>query len=266
MWTGQSAMLGYDVVSHHALMSAVYSAQGGPDLISCRGTELRVLVVEDDPSIAQFLRQGLHEAGFGVDVAVDGEEGEEHTLAIEYDAIILDILLPKRDGLSLLRRIRERGIKTPIVLLTARDTVEDRVRGLNSGADDYLVKPFAFLELLARLRALLRRPPITADTLMRVGELEMDLLKREVRRSGRLVDLTPKEFALLEYLMRHPSQVLTRSQIADRVWGRDFYSESNVVDVYVGYLRRKITGGDGHPLIQTVRGVGYRMSEQDADG
>jgi heavy metal response regulator len=226
---------------------------------------MRILVVEDEPGIARFIRQGLSEAGYAVDVASDGEEGLDYALAAPYDLIILDILLPKMDGLRLLRELRERGVRTPVLLLTALDTVEDRVKGLDSGADDYLVKPFAFPELLARVRALLRRPPLQSNPVLRVGDLELDTVRREVRRAGRRIDLSPREFSLLEYLMRHPNQVLTRTQIAEHIWNFDFYAESNVVDVYIGYLRRKIDRGFDRPLIHTVRGVGYRLSAEEKD-
>ncbi len=226
---------------------------------------MRILVVEDEAGIARFIRQGLSEAGYAVDVASDGEEGLDYALVAPYDLIILDILLPKMDGLRLLRELRDRGVRTPVLLLTALDAVDDRVRGLDSGADDYLVKPFAFPELLARVRALLRRPPLQSNTVLRVGDLEMDLVRREVRRAGRRIDLSPREFSLLEYLMRHPNQVLTRTQIAEHIWNFDFYAESNVVDVYIGYLRRKIDRGFDRPLIHTVRGVGYRLSAEEED-
>ena len=222
---------------------------------------MRVLVVEDEPGIAQFIRQGLSEAGYAVDIARDGQEGLDYAFVAAYDVLVLDILLPKLDGLDVLRALRARGVKTPVLLLTAKDTVEDRVRGLDVGADDYLVKPFAFPELVARLRALLRRPPLQMDPVLRFGDLEMDTARREVRRSGRLIELSPREFTLLEYLMRHPRHVLTRTQIAEHVWNFDFFSDSNVVDVYIGYLRRKIDRGFDRPLLQTVRGVGYRLSD-----
>lgn len=221
---------------------------------------MRVLVVEDEPGIANFVRQGLTEAGHAVDVAWDGEEGLDYALAADYDVLILDIMLPEMDGLELLRELRHRGYKTPTLMLTARDNVDDRVKGLDAGADDYLVKPFAFPELLARVRALLRRPPLQMGTVLSVGDLEMDTATRQVRLGKRLIDLSPREYALLEYLMRHPNQVLTRTQIGEHVWNFDFYHESNVVDVYIGYLRRKIDKSSDCPLIQTVRGVGYCLS------
>ena len=222
---------------------------------------MRVLVVEDEPGIAQFIRQGLSEAGYAVDVAHDGQEGLDYACVAEYDVLVLDILLPKLDGLHVLRVLRDRSIKTPVLLLTAKDTVEDRVRGLDVGADDYLVKPFAFPELVARLRALLRRPPLQMDPVLHLGDLAMDTARREVRRGGRLIELSPREFTLLEYLLRHPRHVLTRTQITEHVWNFDFFSDSNVVDVYIVYLRRKIDRGFDRPLLQTVRGVGYRLSD-----
>ena len=222
---------------------------------------MRVLVVEDELGIAQFICQGLREAGYAVDVAHDGQEGLDYVYVAEYDVLVLDILLPKLDGLHVLRALRDRGVKTPVLLLTAKDTVEDRVRDLDVGADDYLVKPFAFPELLARLRALLRRPPLQMDPVLHLGDLAMDTARREVRRGGRLIELSPREFTLLEYLMRHPRHVLTRTQLAEHVWNFDFFNDSNVVDVYIGYRRRKIDRGFDRPLLQTVRGVGYRLSD-----
>lgn len=220
---------------------------------------MRILVVEDEPGIANFVRQGLTEAGYAVDLAWDGREGLDYALAADYDVLVLDIMLPKMNGLALLQELRREGDRTPALMLTARDTVNDRVAGLDAGADDYLVKPFAFPELLARVRALLRRPPLQMGTTLQVGDLFMDTAKREVSRAGQAIDLTPREYAVLEYLMRHPNQVLTRDQIAEHVWNFDFYNESNVVDVYIGYIRRKIDQGHDTPLIQTVRGVGYRI-------
>jgi len=226
---------------------------------------MRILIVEDEAGVAGFVEQGLIEAGYVVDVARDGADGLEYALAFEYDAVVLDIMLPKMNGLDVLHEMRNRRVKTPVLLLTARDGVDDRVQGLDVGADDYLVKPFAFPELLARIRALLRRPPLQSGNLLSMNDLEMDIVRREVRRAGKSIDLSPREFSLLELFLRHPNQVLTRTQIVEHVWDFDFYSETNVVDVYIGYLRRKIDRGSASPLIQTVRGVGYRLSEMQDD-
>ncbi|MES2069306.1 MAG: response regulator transcription factor [Pseudomonadota bacterium] len=222
---------------------------------------MRILVVEDEPGIAGFMREGLTEAGYAVDLAIDGEAGLSYATNGPYDMIVLDILLPKRNGLSVLARLRAEGNRVPILLLTAKDTVDDRIAGLDAGADDYLVKPFAFSELLARIRALLRRPPLQTGTELKTANLTMDLSKREVRRADKIIALSPREFSLLEYLMRHPSQVLTRTQIAERVWNYDFYGDLNVIDVYIGYLRRKLNQIGQAPIIHTVRGVGYRLIE-----
>lgn len=174
-------------------------------------------------------------------------------------------MLPGMDGLEVLREMRNRRVKSPVLLLTARDGINDRVRGLDLGADDYLVKPFAFPELLARIRALLRRPPLQAGNVLSLGDLEMNISTREVRRAGDRIELSPREFALLELLLRHPKQALTRTQILEHVWNFDYYSDTNVVDVYIGYLRRKIDHAYSSPLIKTVRGVGYRISEEAED-
>jgi len=226
---------------------------------------MRVLIVEDEPGVLQFLRQGLTEAGYAVDLARDGLEGLGYAQSMDYDVIVLDIMLPKMNGLEMLHELRDQGIKTPVLLLTARDTVDDRVQGLDYGADDYLVKPFAFPELLARLRTLLRRPPLQINTLMKVGDLEMDISCHEVSRAGQIIQLSQREFSLLELLLRHPNQVLTRTQIIEHVWNFNFYSETKVVDVYIGYLRRKIDQGFEYPLIHTIRGVGYRLSAAGQD-
>ncbi|MCC0178829.1 response regulator transcription factor [Waterburya agarophytonicola K14] len=223
---------------------------------------MRVLLVEDELGIAQFIVQGLKEAGYVIDHGVDGQAGQDLADAYEYDMIILDIMLPKISGLELLEKIRSAKILTPVLLLTARDTVEDRVTGLDLGADDYLVKPFAFSELLARLRALQRRPPLQFDTVLRAGDLIVDLVKREVRRADKLIVLSPLEYNLLEYLMRNCDRVLTRTQIGERVWNLDFCSNSNTVDVYIGYLRRKIDKGYPQALIHTIRGVGYCLKTE----
>lgn len=220
---------------------------------------MRVLVVEDDAGISQFLSQGLTEAGYAVEVAADGQEGLDFATMADYDAIVLDVLLPTIDGLNLLRQLRASGCQTPVLLLTARDSVQDRVLGLDAGADDYLVKPFDFTELLARLRALLRRPPLQVEPVLRVDDLEMNTAERSVKRGDRSIELSPREFSLLEYLMRHPDRVLSRTQIAQHVWSFDFYGDFKVIDVYIGYLRRKLDRDAPHSLIQTIRGVGYRM-------
>jgi DNA-binding response OmpR family regulator len=224
---------------------------------------MRVLLIEDEEGIGKFISQGLREANHHVDWVKDGEQGLTHGLEAEYDIIVLDLMLPKMDGLDLLSQLRQQGVKTPLLCLTARDTVEDRVRGLNAGADDYLAKPFDFSELLARINALLRRPPLQTDACLRVADLELDTVRRIVRRSDKLIDLSPREFMLLEYLMRHAGHVLTRTQIGERVWGFDFYNESNVVDVYIGYLRRKIDKGTAQSLIKTVRGVGFWLNDEE---
>jgi len=227
---------------------------------------MRILVVEDESAIAQFISQGLREADYVVDVARTGLEGLDYARSAEYDLLILDVMLPGVDGLTLLKELRRKGFTTPTLLLTARDAIDDRVAGLDSGADDYLTKPFAFPELLARARALLRRPPLQTGNILGIADLEMDTVKREVRRSGQLIDLSQREYTLLHYMLRHPGQVLTRTQIAEHIWNFDFVSDSNVVDVYIGYLRRKVDRGHAISLIHTVRGVGYRLSaESDND-
>jgi DNA-binding response OmpR family regulator len=222
---------------------------------------MRLLLVEDDAGIGRFVRQGLAEAGYEIDWEPDGTRGLARALSGNHDLLILDVLLPGINGLELLAKARTAGVTCPVLLLTALDAVEDRVRGLDSGADDYLVKPFAFPELLARVRALLRRPQPEIQSMLRVGSIEMDVLRREVRVGERLIPLSRREFALLEYMMRHPGEVLTRTQIAERVWGFDFYNESNVVDVYVGYLRRKLGHGPGSSVIRTLRGTGFVLEE-----
>jgi heavy metal response regulator len=223
---------------------------------------MRVLVVEDEAAVAKFIEQGLTEAGYSVDVASDGQEALDYASAAQYDVIVLDIMLPQIDGLSVLRKLRDTGVNTSVLLLTARDAVEDRVQGLDTGADDYLVKPFSFPELLARIRALLRRPALQTGTILSAGNLQMDLARREVHRAGCRIELSQREFALLEFLMRHPNQVLSRTQLMQHVWNFDFYGDTNIVDVYIGYLRRKIDRKSAYPLIQTVRGVGYRLGTE----
>jgi heavy metal response regulator len=221
---------------------------------------VRVLVVEDEERIAGFIRKGLGEHGYAVDIARDGEQAMRYAGAVEYDHIVLDVMLPGHDGIEVCRALRKNGLNTPILMLTARDAVEDRVRGLDSGADDYLVKPFAFAELLARLRALSRRPANVGNSVLEVGDLRLDPATRVAVRGTVAIELTTREYALLEYLMRHPNQVLTRTMIAENVWDYNFDSATNVIDVYIRYLRRKIDDPFEEKLIQTVRGAGYRIS------
>ena len=222
---------------------------------------MRVLVVEDDQRLAAVLRQGLKEQGYAVDLAADATQGFEMAMAYEYDAMLLDVMLPGRSGLDVLRDLRARGSRSPILVLSARSAVRDRVRGLDLGADDYLSKPFEFQELLARLRAITRRPAVEPRTTLKLGDLEMDLARREVLRGGRALDLTTKEFALLEYFLRKKGLLLTRSMILDHVWDSDYDGGSNLVEVYVNYLRRKTEQNDAPRLIQTVRGAGYVLKE-----
>ena len=220
---------------------------------------MRVLVVEDERKVASFIRQGLEEEGHTVQVVGDGEAALDHLLAEPpYDLAVLDLMLPKRDGLSVLKTLRDRRVTTPVLILTARDQVSDKVTGLDLGADDYLTKPFAFDEFLARVRALLRRGG-GAPARLTVADVTLDPATREVRRGARRIDLTTREYALLEYFMRNAGRVLTRPMIAEHVWGIGFDSESNIIDVYVGYVRRKVDGPGERRLLHTVRGAGYVM-------
>jgi DNA-binding response OmpR family regulator len=222
---------------------------------------MHILVVEDERRLAYLLRRVLLEERHTVDLAHDGNTGLDLALSDTYDVVILDIMLPGMDGVEVCRQMRAERIMSPVLMLTARGSVEDRVTGLNVGADDYLTKPFAMEELLARINALLRRRDQRFDENPRlsVGDLSLDLVGHEARRDGRVIELTAKEFALLEYLMRHPGRVLTRTQIVDAVWRYDMEALSNVVDIYIHYLRDKVDLGYSHPLIKTVRGVGYKI-------
>jgi two-component system, OmpR family, response regulator len=224
---------------------------------------MRVLIVEDDATIADFLAKGLTEAGYAVDVAADGDRGGELATTTAYDAAIVDLMLPKVDGLAVIDRMRARGVRTPVLILSARRTVDDRVKGLQAGGDDYLTKPFAFAELLARVQALIRRSTgATEPTRLSVGDLTMDLLSRRTERAGRVLDLRPREFALLEYLMRNPGRVLTKTMILSHVWGYNFDPGTNVVDVLVSRLRDKLDRDFEPKLLQTVRGVGYVLESK----
>ena len=226
---------------------------------------MRVLLVEDETRIADFVSRGLSEQGYAVDVASDGDEALQWTDVADFDLIVLDVMLPGRDGIEVCRTLRARGVRTPTLMLTARDAVEDRVRGLDSGADDYLIKPFAFAELLARLRALMRREPATVGSVLRVGDLEFDTAALEASRGGMRPQLTAKESRLLEYLMRHPKQVLTRTMIAAHVWNYEFDNATNVIDVHIRNLRRKIDDPFPVKLIETIRGSGYRIASRPQD-
>ena len=224
---------------------------------------MRILVVEDERKVASFLRQGLQEEGHAVEVAADGAAALDLLLGEPgYDLAILDVMLPKRDGFDVLRTLRQRRVDTPVLVLTARDAVQDKVTGLDLGADDYLTKPFAFDELLARVRALLRRREGQRAPVLALADLTLDPATRTVSRGGRRITLTAREHALLEYLLRNVGRVLTRPMIAQHVWGLDFDPESNIVDVYVGYVRRKIDGDGERRLLHTVRGAGYMLSAE----
>ncbi len=221
-----------------------------------------VLIVEDERRLAQLVRRVLEEEGHTVDTAYDGEEGLAMAMEGSHDVVILDVLLPEIDGIEVCQSLRRNKVDTPVLLLTALDSVEDRVRGLDAGADDYLPKPFAFQELLARVRALGRRKVQARDpSELRVDDLALDLRRRRAERGGRIIELSPKEFSLLEFLMRNQGRVVTRTQILDHLWGYDYATDSNLVDVYVAYLRRKVDRGNGRKLIRTVRGIGYALGD-----
>lgn len=227
--------------------------------------KMKVLLAEDERKIASFIRKGLEAEGFAVDVAENGSEAYELATGRPYDAILLDIMLPGRDGLSILRQLRSRGMSVPVILVTARGELNERLEGLNLGADDYLVKPFFIEELVARLHAVIRRSEGRPTSVLGVADLSIDLVTREVTRGGERIELTRREFALLEYLARSPGRVLTRIQICEQVWEYDFDPGTNLVDVYIQRLRRKIDDGHEPKLIETVRGVGYRLRADSRD-
>jgi heavy metal response regulator len=219
---------------------------------------MRILVIEDEQKIANFIKRGLKEEGYAVDIASDGEQGHFHATTNEYDLIVLDVMIPKIDGLTLCRKLREAKLTIPIMMLTAKDEVKSKVAGLDSGADDYITKPFAFEELLARIRVLLRRQKEgQVTTKLQVDDLVLDLLNHKVTRGTKEISLTAKEYALLEYLMRNAGTIVTRTMISEHVWDIHFDVSTNVIDVYINYLRTKIDGGQKKKLIQTVRGRGY---------
>jgi len=223
---------------------------------------MRILIVEDDYKIANAIKKGLSQESYAVDVSLDGKDGLGQALTIEYDLIILDRMLPEIDGIAICRALREKKYKTPILILTAKDKIKDRVEGLNAGADDYLVKPFAFEELLARVRALLRRPQNVADNIIKVKDLELNTVSFEVARAGKKIKLSATEFALLEYLMRNPGRILTKDMIISHVWDYDADILPNTVEVYIGYLRNKIDKPfkSKPQIIETVRGFGYKIN------
>ncbi|MBF0121316.1 MAG: response regulator transcription factor [Desulfobacterales bacterium] len=220
---------------------------------------MRVLLVDDDKKFCEVLKRGLEENSYAVDCVYNGEDGENFAESVEYDLVILDIMMPKKDGLEVCRYLRTKYINTPILMLTGKDTVDDRVKGLDAGADDYIVKPFAFNELLARVRALLRREGMSKTSTLKVGNLVLNTITREVFWKEKLIDLTTKEYIILEYLMRHPNAIVTRAMIENHSWDFEFDSMSNLVDVYIRRIRQKIDPEEGKVLIQTIRGTGYRI-------
>ncbi len=221
---------------------------------------MRLLLVEDDRNLRSFLRKAFREEGYAVDTAESGDRGLERALAGEYHCVVLDLMLPGRDGFAVVAELRGRNVTTPILLLTARDELASRVRGLEGGADDYLTKPFDLPELLARVLALIRRSHLRhQETVLSVGDVSVDALKRRVTKDGKVIDLSPREFALLEFLSRNAGRTVSRARIAEAVWNYQFDTETNVVDVYINYLRRKVAPGPAGAVIHTVRGVGYRL-------
>jgi len=227
---------------------------------------MRLLIVEDDPKVAAALKKGLKEEGYAIDVCSDGEEAMAAARVSEYDLILLDLRLPGKDGWTVCRELRTNNVLTPVLMLTAFDSVEDKVKGLRAGADDYLTKPFSFEELLARVQALLRRAQDYRSPLLRIADLVLDPVKKKVTRSGRAITLTAKEYALLEYLMRNAGRIVTPTMIIEHVWDANFETSSNVVNVYINHLRAKIESDPGLRLIRTVRGMGFQLGTEDDVG
>ena len=223
---------------------------------------MRLLVIEDETSLLKIIAKRLKEEGYSVDAVTNGRDGENYIYSTDYDCIILDIMIPIVDGLTLLRRIRAKKISTPVLLLTAKDSIEDRVVGLDTGADDYLIKPFSFDELLARVRAMLRRRKEKRDIVLSIDDLKLDTVTREVKRGDKSIELTSKEYSILEYFLKNKNRVLTKSQIAEHVWNYDFEYNSNIVEVYIRYLRRKIDEDFKNKLIHTIRGGGYVLKDE----
>lgn len=248
----------------HALVQVAYNCHWseGTQLKRWEGS-VRVLIVEDNPKMAGAIERGLAELGFAVDVAHRGHEGEELAAVEPYDAIVLDLMLPDQDGVDVCRNLRRRKVSTPILMLTALSATEDKVAGLDAGADDYLTKPFEFDELVARLRALFRRGEATESRMLRCGDLELDLYTRRAKRGDELIELSNKEFSLLEFLMRNQNRVLSRTQIGEKVWDMNFEPTSNVIDVYISSLRKKVDRGFDSALIHTVKGAGYQFGVMD---
>lgn len=225
---------------------------------------MRILLVEDEPKVAALVKRGLVAERYAVDISGDGREALEYTEAYPYDLVLLDLMLPSLSGVEVLQRIRRKNQYVPILVLTARDSVDDKVKLFEIGADDYLTKPFAFAELLVRVKALLRRGPVNRSSTLRIGDLELDRLTQQVKRQGKRVELTAKEYSLLEYLMQNPDRVLSRNMIIEHVWDQSFDGITNIVDVYVRHLRSKIDEGNDHKIIRTVRGTGYMIRSENA--
>jgi len=224
---------------------------------------MRILIVEDEKKVASFIKKGLEEEYYSVDVAYDGKQGYELALSEEYDLLILDIMLPYKDGITLTKELRAEKVETPIMLLTAKEKVQDKVDGLDAGAEDYLTKPFAFEELLARIRALLRRNVSAKSVLLKAGDLILDTQSHKVTRKSKIIDLTPKEYAILEYLMRNKNSVISRTKLSEHVYDYHFDTDTNVIDVYINKIRNKIDKGfEGASLLHTVRGIGYIIKEE----